>query len=382
VFAGKERLKLKTCKSVSFFLAGVKPESTPRAHFRLESFFRAAQPADMKPHGRLRLADIAAAAGVSLSTASRSFAQPGIVSAATRERVRLAALRLGGPTAMLEPRHRAAAVAAIVPTLDNPIFSRALQAMQTTLAEAGYSLLVASCEYRPDTELAVLRGLLSRGVEALILVGAQRPPEAWEMLEAARVPVVLTWCGDPRFDGVLVDNRAAGRLAAQHLIGLGHVRLGVVCGGRRHNDRQRERAEGVREALAEAGLDLPEWRVVEQEFTLAGGRTACSALLALAEPPTGIVCGIDHLAVGCLVEAQARGLAVPEELSVVGIDNLEMAAHLSPALTTVHVPTTRIGEAAARAVLARLRGGPAGGRIELPIELVVRRSTAPPRGAG
>lgn len=333
----------------------------------------------MKQRLRPRLADIAAAAGVSLATASRSLAQPGIVSAATRQKVRAAALQLGGPAALIEPRGRGAGIAAIVPTLDNAIFSRALQAMQATLAEAGQSLLVASSDYRPDTELAALRSLLARGVDGLILVGAQRPAEAWELLESAGIPVVLTWCGDPRFDGVLVDNRAAGRIAARHLIGLGHVRLGMVCGARRHNDRQRERAEGVREALAEAGLDLPEWRLVEQEVTLAGGRTACSALLSLAEPPSAIICGIDHLAVGCLVEAQSRGLVVPDDLSVVGIDNLEMAAHLSPALTTVHVPTARIGEAAARAVLARLAGQRGIGQVELPIELVVRHSTAPPR---
>lgn len=193
---------------------------------------------------------------------------------------------------------------------------------------------------------------------------------------------MLTWCADARFDGVLVDNREAGRLAARHLLGLGHTRLGLVCGARRHNDRQRERAEGVREALPEAGLDLPDWRLVEQDFTLAGGRAACSTLLALAEPPTAIVGGIDQLAVGCLVEAQARGLAVPGDLSVVGIDNLEMAAHLAPALTTVHVPTARIGEAAARAVLARIDGGPAAGRVELPIERVVRQSSGAPRACG
>lgn len=333
----------------------------------------------MRQRARPRLADIAALAGVSLATASRSLAQPGIVHAATRQKVLAAAVRLGGAQMLAEPRGRGAGIAAIVPTLDNAIFSRALQTMQATLAEAGQSLLVASSDYRPDTELAVLRGLLARGVDGLILVGAQRPPRAWELLEQAGVPVVLTWCGDARFDGVLVDNRAAGRIAARHLIALGHQRLGMICGARRHNDRQRERAEGVREALAEAGLDLPEWRLVEQEVTLAGGRTACSALLSLAEPPTAIVCGIDHLAVGCLVEAQSRGLVVPDDLSVVGIDNLEMAAHLSPALTTVHVPTGRIGEVAARAVLARLAGGPGIGQVELPIELVVRHSSARPR---
>jgi LacI family transcriptional regulator len=329
---------------------------------------------------RPRLADIAAAAGVSLATASRSLAQPEIVSPQTRARVRSAALRLGGPHALDAARGVPGnGVAAIVPTLDNPIFSRALQSMQAVLAEAGHHLLVASSDHQPETELAVLRGLLARGVDGLILVGAQRPAEAWDLLAAAGVPVVLTWCDDPRFDAVVVDNHEAGRLAAAHLISLGHTRLGAVCGAMRHNDRQRARIAGVRDALASQGLDLPDWRVVEQDFTLAGGRTGCAALLALAEPPTAIVCGIDQLAVGCLVEAQSRGMAVPGDLSVVGIDNLEMAAHLSPALTTVHVPTGRIGAAAARAVLRRLRGEACARLMELPIELVIRQSSSPPR---
>ena len=133
--------------------------------------------------------------------------------------------------------------------------------------------------------------------------------------------------------------------------------------------------------MAAHGLELPEWRVVEQEFSLAGGRTGCAALLSLAEPPSAIICGIDQLAVGCLVEAQSRGIAVPGQLSVVGIDNLEMAAHLAPPLTTVHVPTARIGAEAAALVLARLRRQAHPGRVDLPVELVTRRSSAPPADA-
>ncbi|MBS7788617.1 substrate-binding domain-containing protein [Roseococcus sp. SDR] len=336
----------------------------------------------MKPRPRPRLLDIAAEAGVSLATASRSLAQPDIVAPETLARVRAAILRLGGARALDAPRGASGSgVAAIVPTLDNPIFSRALQAMQGVLNGAGHHLLVASSDYQPETELAVLRGLLARGVDGVILVGAQRAPEAWELLEAAEIPVVLTWCEAPGFDAVVVDNHEAGRIAAEHLIGLGHKRLGVVCGLTRHNDRQRLRLQGVRDAVAAHGLELPEWRVVEQEFSLAGGRTGCAALLSLAEPPTAVICGIDQLAVGCLVEAQSRGIAVPEQLSVVGIDNLEMAAHLSPPLTTVHVPTARIGAEAAALVLARLRRQSYPTRVELPVELVTRRSSAPPADA-
>lgn len=337
----------------------------------------------MKRRARPRLADIAAAAGVSLATASRTLSQPGIVSLETRGRVRAAVAELGGVWHGANGRAAGdAGVAAVVPTLDNAIFSRCLQAMQSTLAEAGRYLLVASSEYHPETEAAVIRGLLARGVDGLILVGAQRTADAWDLLEGADVPVVLTWCGDPRFDAVVVDNHAAGQLAAFHLLDLGHTRLGVVCGATRFNDRQRARLEGVRSALGARGLDLPDWRVSEQDFTMAAGRSGCSALLALAEPPTAIVCGIDQLAVGCLVEAQARGLSVPRDLSVVGIANLEMAAHLSPALTTVHIPTARMGATAAHIVLDRLAGGAHARITELPIELVVRQSSALPARPG
>lgn len=335
----------------------------------------------MSRRTRPRLADIASTAGVSLATASRALSQPGIVSVETRARVRAAVAELGGAW----PGQAAlgaggAGIAAVFPTLDNAIFSHCLQAMQATLAEAGRHLLVASSDYHPETETAVIRGLLARGVDGLIVVGAQRPAEGWALLEGAGVPVVLTWCGDPRFDAVVVDNHAAGRLAAEHLLGLGHTRLGVVCGAVRFNDRQRARLAGVRDALASRGLDLPDWRVTEQALTLAGGRAGCAALLALAEPPTAIVCGIDQLAVGCLIEGQSRGLSVPGDLSVVGIDNLEMAAHLSPALTTVHIPTGRIGSTAAQRVLDRLAGVAVTRLIELPIELVVRRSSGLPNG--
>jgi len=331
---------------------------------------------------RPRLADIAALAGVSLATASRTLSQPGIVSPETRGRVRAAVAELGGGWRLAGARPAGdAGVAAIVPTLDNAIFARCLQAMQTTLAEAGRHLLVASSEFHPDTEMSVIRGMLARGVDGLILVGAHRSDEAWALLDGAGVPVVLTYCRAQGFDAVVVDNRAAGRLAAEHLLDLGHTRLGVVCGATRWNDRQRARLDGVRDAIASRGFDLPEWRVSEQDFTLAGGRGGCSALLSLAEPPTAIVCGIDYLAVGCLVEAQARSLTVPGDLSIVGIDNLEMAAHLSPSLTTVHIPTARIGTTAAQRILERLAGHEGPRVTELPIELVVRRSSGPARGA-
>jgi LacI family transcriptional regulator len=163
---------------------------------------------------------------------------------------------------------------------------------------------------------------------------------------------------------------------------MGHRRFGMVSGFTQANDRARLRIAGVRRALAAEGLDLPNARISQQPFSLAGGRAGLLQLLGLAEPPTAVVCGNDLLAVGVLLEAEQRGLVIPRDLSVVGIDNLEIASHIAPSLTTVHLPTAELGREVAEHLLARLRGDPRGSRTEMPIELIERRSSGPPPTCG
>jgi LacI family transcriptional regulator len=328
---------------------------------------------------RVKLRDVARHAGVSAATVSRAIAQPELVSSATLARVRSSAARLGyvpDGAARALASGRSMTVGAVVPTLDSAIFSKALQTMQITLSRHGYQLLVASHDYSAAAEAEAIRTLLSRGVDGLMLVGAERPPGTWQLLEGAGVAIVLTWCGDIRYKSVVVDNEQAGRLAAQHLIELGHKRFGVVIGAQQFNDRQQARLAGIQAALFDAGLELPDWRVTEQPMTLAGGRTGCSLMLALEDPPTALIGGIDILAIGCIEEAHSRGLVVPDNLSVVGIDNIEMSAHLFPSLTSVHLPVGRIGDDAANCLLEELAGVRANAIIELPIELVARKSSA------
>jgi LacI family transcriptional regulator len=214
-------------------------------------------------------------------------------------------------------------------------------------------------------------------VDGLMLVGAERTAEGDALIRTAAVPIVLTWRTTPGQPAVTVDNERAGWLAARHLIDLGHTRIGMVSGRTTFNDRQKARLAGARACLTDAGLAAPDWLTSQQPTTLAGGRTGCAALLELAEPPTAIIGGIDLMAIGCIVEAQARGMRVPGDLSVVGIDDLDMSAHLSPSLTTVHIPTARIGSEAARMLLHAIREQTRPRAIDLPIELVVRRSTGP-----
>lgn len=332
---------------------------------------------------RPRLKEVAQRAGVSIATVSRALSRPDQVSSTTLGLVQRTAAALGyipvGPArALVSGRSRI--VGAIVPTIDHAIFARAIQAMQTSLDAAGYQLLVASHEYSPASEIAAIRAMVSRGVDALMVVGADRLDEAWGLLTSAQIPVVLTWSFDERLACIGFDNELAGRLAAQHLVSLGHRNIGMVSGTRRSNDRARLRIDGVRAALRLHGCDLPEWRVSEQAFTFTGGRAGLAELLAIAQPPTAVIGGNDLLASGALFEAQARGLRVPQDLSVVGIDNLEISLQVTPALTTVHLPTAQLGEEAAQHLLARLQGRDRPGRTVLPIELIVRGSTCEPVG--
>jgi LacI family transcriptional regulator len=334
----------------------------------------------MGQNRRIKLSDVARDAGVSPATVSRAIAQPDLLSAETLARVRASARRLGylpDGAARALASGRSMTIGAIVPNLDSAIFARALQSMQATLAQEGFLLLVASHESIPAAETQAVRALLQRGVDGLMLVGAERAPETTDLLRTSGVPVVLTWCGDGHFSCVTIDNALAGRLAAQHLIALGHRRVGMITGHLQFNDRQRARLAGARAALAEAGLDLPDPLVSEQALTLAGGRAGCANLLELEDQPTALIGGIDLFAIGCIEEAHARGIKVPASMSVVGIDGLDMSAHISPSLTTVHVPTARIGRIAALKLIAQVRRDPIEPETRLPVELIIRRSTAP-----
>lgn len=335
--------------------------------------------------GRPKLKDVAEVAGVSQATVSRALSRPDLVQAETLGRVKQAAARLGylpGGAARALVSGRTMTVGAVVPTLDHAIFAQAIQALQAVLLADGYQLLLASHEYSALTEAAAVRSMLTRGVDALVLVGADHLGETWDLLTSASVPVLITWSKDERFPCIWFDNERAGELAAEHLLDLGHRRFGMISGRLRWNDRARARVAGVRAALERAGFELPDWCILEEPFTLAGGRAGMAGLLAAAEPPTAVVCGNDLLAVGAVFEIQARGLSAPDDVSVVGIDNLEIAAHLAPALTTVHLPTAQLGDQAGRMLMAILRGDPIPPRLELPLELVVRRSSGAPPASG
>jgi LacI family transcriptional regulator len=328
---------------------------------------------------RPTLHDVARHAKVSVATVSRALSRPEMVNIETQQRIREVAGWLGylpdaAGRALVSGSSRTVGI--VVPTLDAAIFSRAIHGLQRRLAEAGYQLLVAAHDYSLAAEASAVRAMLAHRVDSLVLVGTDRAEETRALLRATDLPVVVIWSFDDDFPCIGFDNGAAGRLAAEHLLNLGHRRIAMISGITAQNDRARLRLAGMRGALQKAGSELPAWYVVERPFTLDGGRAGLSHLLALEEPPSAVVCGNDLLAAGAMFEAAARGIAVPSGMSIIGIDNLDISAHLNPPLTTVHLPTAQLGDAAAEYVLARLAGHAPPVRRELPVALVTRGSTA------
>ena len=156
----------------------------------------------------------------------------------------------------------------------------------------------------------------------------------------------------------------------------------MITGFTVHNDRARARVDGFRATLAQAGLRLAKDQVSEQALKLSGGRLGLIALLKAKKPPTAILCGNDLLAVGALLEAQRQGLNVPQDLSICGIDNHDLAAEMIPGITTISLPTRELGQIAATQILAAIDGAPIAQQSLLPFQLLVRGTTAKPRSAG
>jgi len=340
-------------------------------------------PASRRP----RLADVARLAEVSLGSASRALSTPQAVKPQTLQRVRIAAERLG-----YVPHGAARALAmgcsrtvgVVLPTVNNPVYSDFVHALQKRLAAAGYYLLISAHEYDPGQERAQIEHLLQRGVDGLILVGAEQDPTVLARLEHVGRPYLFTWSagGAQGRASIGFSNRRAMRPVVRHLLELGHRRFAVLSGDPARNERARGRLAGIRETLAAAGVELPPQGVITAPFTIEGGRAGLRRALALSPRPTALVCTTDLLAAGALAEARDAGVAVPRRLSVTGVDNIQFAALLSPPLTTIHVPTDEIGRRAADSLLAALRCGAPAQSAEVETHLVLRGSTAPPGRKG
>lgn len=335
-------------------------------------------------HGTLKptLSDVAKHARVSTATVSRCLNMPDQVRPETRARVEAAVAELGytphfGGRALAS--NRTNTIGAVIPTMENAIFARGVQVLEEELSARNITLLVATSGYDVDREKDKVRALLGRGVDGLILVGEARPQEIYDFLNARGVPFVLVWTysGNCPYPCVGFDNRGAARAMAEHVLSLGHRAVAMISGRTAWNDRASQRVQGVREALEDHGLAFTPEYLVEADYSLESAAEAARHLIALPMRPTAIICGNDVQAAGALNGLRSAGVRVPEDVSVVGFDDIELAYAVTPALTTVHVPHRRMGAAAADLLHRMIGGADPGEGMMFETEIIDRESLGP-----
>jgi LacI family transcriptional regulator len=326
--------------------------------------------------------DVALAAGVSTATVSRCLNSPDQVTQKTRDKVLSVVRELGyapnfGARALAAKRTNT--IGAIIPTMENAIFARGLQAFQEELARHGLTLLVASSSYRPELEEEQIRTLLARGADALLLIGFDRPASVYAFLEQRGVPYAIAWSfrDGATHPSVGFDNFEAMQALARRVFELGHRNVGIITAPQADNDRARDRVEAVVAVAAEVGIARSKLQVIETPYSVEKGAEAMKRLMRGPGKPTAVMCGNDVLAVGAIGAAQELGLSVPRDVSVTGFDDIEIARIVSPALTTVHVPHREMGKQAAQMIAALLKGQDTGNRAPLETWIVERASLGP-----
>ncbi|MGC3873400.1 LacI family DNA-binding transcriptional regulator [Halomonas sp. GXIMD04776] len=337
----------------------------------------------MKNDKRTLLGDVAREAGVSTASVSRVLNRAPHVSERLRAKVKAAVDRLGyvpdGPARALASR-RIGAIGALVPTLDNPIFSAMIDSLERRLKHHDCRLLIATYHYNLDDELEALRTLVQQGIDGAVLIGHDHRPAALTLLKQYALPYLSCWHSenDPDWPSIGFDNAAPAKRLAEHLIALGHRRIAVVTAPTTGNDRARARLRGFRDAMDAAGVELPGERIVTVDYGIEEGAYALQLLMRLDPSPTAILCGNDTLAFGVMLAAQKAGIRMPEELSVTGFDDLPQARFMHPPLTTVAAPAKDIGHRVADALAARIQQQPTIHCQVIEAPLVLRESTAPP----
>ena len=332
------------------------------------------------------LADVARQAGVSTATVSRFLNQPDLVRPDKRAKVEAAIQALGYiPHGMARSlaSARSRMVGAVFPRINSILFGSFFGELQRRLGDAGYLLVVASSEYTMEIEQVQVRELLARGVDALVLVGHEHTPATWRMLKQGGIPFIITWTWrEDRRETAQVAFSNADSMAAitEHVIALGHQRIGYLSGRLRGNDRAAGRLEGFRQTLEKHGLPLLHEAIEEVPFDIDASASAFGRLIAGGAGITAVVCGSDLLAMGALREARRLGLDVPGDITVTGLDDTEMASCTGPPLTTIRTPRAEMATRAAQMLIERLERDEPLQSVRLETQLVIRASSGPPTG--
>lgn len=322
--------------------------------------------------------DVARLAGVSAMTVSRALNTPEKLSPETLKRVQDAVDRLSYvPNAMASGLRlsRARLVAALLPTLVGPVFQEMIESLDRSLNRHGYQLMIGRTGYDAGQEASLLKAVIQRRPDGIVMIGMTASQDGRKSLQASRIPVVETWDYSSSPIDMLVgfSHFAIGETVVQYFHDTGHRKLAIVSAD---DARARSRIAGFRQRAEALGLPPVTIYYCDAPSTIGSGRRGLVDVLTRAPDVTAVFCSSDTLALGALIEAQHRGIAVPEKLAVLGLGDQEFAKDAPPPLTTVRIDGTRIGELAAEMIVARAEGVPiAEPVVDIGFHLV-RRSSA------
>ena len=328
------------------------------------------------------ISDIAARAGVSTPTVSRVLNRRADVAPRTRERVEKLLHEHGYRRRGVHADERAWLIDLVFNDLDSPWAVEVIRGVEEAAHAAGAGTVVSAIHRRRSSARQWLQNVRARASDGVILVTTALDPDLHEELRRLHIPaVVIDPAGVPDLDVPTIGatNWAGGLAATEHLVGLGHRRVGFLA-GRPGLWCSRARLDGYRAGLESAGLTVDPELIAPGDFDYASGFAGGTGLLQLDRPPTAVFAASDEIALGVYEAVRQQALRVPEDLSIVGFDDLPQARWASPPLTTVRQPLAEMGVFAVQSVLRLLNDGLLESpKVELATEIVIRESTAPPR---
>ncbi|MGC2657311.1 MAG: LacI family DNA-binding transcriptional regulator [Bryobacteraceae bacterium] len=333
--------------------------------------------------GPVSIKDIARSLGISHSTVSRALRDSPLVRAETVSEIKAKAYSMGyRPSAVARSlvTRETRTIGVVVTTIADPFHGEVVTGIEESAAAAGYSVILASSHRDPEREIGVVRALQERRVDGILVASSRVGDLYLSLMTEMRVPIVLInnqHDGGPVYS-VSVDNERAARQAVQHLLDLGHTRIAYL-GDRFGSHSNAERLSGYQSALNAAGIAFDSLLVAEGDSSPEGSVPGVQALLGQNPRPTALFCYNDMSSLAALRVAAELGLSVPDDLSIVGFDDLFFAPYLQPPLTTIHQPRREMGREATAVLMALLQGKTVNSqRIAVEGKLIVRGSTAPP----
>lgn len=325
-----------------------------------------------------KMIDVAKLAGVSVATVSRVLAGSAHVSRETREKVLRAMEDLDYKPNMLARNLRkmqSKTIVVVIPDISNPFFSDVIRGIQHVAREHGYHVLLGDTQNDVNAELDFIEMIKERAADGVILTTARTSPE--KIMEMAReVPLVMAceYIEGAELPMVTIDNVFSAKRVVDHLAALGHRRIGFIAGPL-HVIISRDRLQGFVQGLREHGIQQDSSLILEGDFTISSGYEQAVRLLQLPDPPTAIFASNDEMAIGAIKAIKHMGLKVPQDVAVVGFDDIRMATVIEPALTTIYQPKFEIGKKAMEFLLKLIqRPSRSYGHLKLPEKLILRES--------